>query len=154
MKIRNIVKFIVAISIPLLAGFIGSYFTMPAIPNWYADLVKPDLNPPNWIFAPVWTTLYILMGISFFLIWQKGKNCLPLSVFGIQMLLNTTWSIFFFGLQRLDIAFANILLLWVMIVLTMILFSRISKIAMYLLIPYILWVSFAGYLNLTIWMLN
>ncbi len=154
MKIKSTVKLIIAISIPLIAGFIGSYFTMPAISNWYADLIKPTLNPPNWIFAPVWTTLYILMGISFFLIWQKGKNYLPLSVFGIQVLLNTTWSILFFGVQRLDFAFLNIVLLWFMIILTMILFFRISKVAMYLLIPYVLWVSFAGYLNLTIWILN
>ncbi len=154
MKTKNIVKFIISITIPLLAGFIGSYFTMPAISGWYSELVKPDLNPPNWIFAPVWTTLYILMGTSFFLIWQKGKHYLETSVFSAQIILNTTWSIFFFGFQRLDVAFINIVLLWLMIVLTMILFFRISKIAMYLLIPYILWVSFAGYLNFTIWILN
>jgi translocator protein len=154
MKIKNIIKFIISITIPLLAGFIGSYFTTPAITGWYSELIKPDLNPPNWIFAPVWTALYILMGISFFLIWKKGKHYLEMSVFGVQIILNTTWSIFFFGFQRLDIAFVNIVLLWIMIFLTMLLFSRISKIAMYLLIPYILWVSFAGYLNFTIWILN
>jgi translocator protein len=151
---KNIVKLIISITIPLLAGFVGSYFTMPAIAGWYSGLIKPELNPPNWIFAPVWTTLYILMGISLFLIWREGKHYLEMSVFGAQILLNTTWSIFFFGIQRLDVALMNIVLLWIMIILTMILFSRISKIAMYLLVPYILWVSFAGYLNLTIWILN
>jgi translocator protein len=151
---KNIVKLIISITIPLLAGFVGSYFTMPAIAGWYPGLIKPELNPPNWIFAPVWTTLYILMGISLFLIWREGKHYLEMSVFGAQILLNTTWSIFFFGIQRLDVALMNIVLLWIMIILTMILFSRISKIAMYLLVPYILWVSFAGYLNLTIWILN
>lgn len=154
MKTKNILKLIISITVPLLAGFIGSYFTMPAIPSWYAELTKPNLNPPNWIFAPVWTTLYILMGISFFMIWQKGRHNLQMVVFGAQIILNTTWSFFFFGMQRLDVAFLNIVLLWIMIVLTIVLFFRVSKIAAYLLIPYIIWVSFASYLNLAIWMLN
>jgi translocator protein len=131
----KIIKLIIAILIPLFAGFIGSYFTMPAIPGWYAELVKPELNPPSWIFAPVWTTLYI-------------------GIFTVQMMLNTTWSIFFFGLQRLDVAFVNIILLWIFILLMIIFFYRISKVSAYLLLPYILWVSFAAYLNYSIWMLN
>jgi translocator protein len=150
----RIIKLIIAILIPLLAGFIGSYFTTPAIAGWYVDLVKPTINPPNWIFAPVWTTLYILMGVSLFLVWEKKRNFLPLFVFGIQIILNTTWSVFFFGLQRLDLAFVNITLLWIAIIFTIILFYRVSKVAAYLLFPYIIWVSFAGYLNLAIWFLN
>ncbi len=150
----KIIKLIIATLIPLLAGFIGSYFTMPAIPGWYAELVKPELNPPGWIFAPVWTTLYILMGISLFIIWQKGKHHLEIGIFAVQMTLNTTWSIFFFGLQRLDIAFANIILLWIFILLTIIFFYRISRLSACLLLPYIIWVSFAAYLNYSIWMLN
>jgi translocator protein len=150
----KIIKLIIAILIPLFAGFIGSYFTMPAIPGWYAELVKPELNPPSWIFAPVWTTLYILMGISLFIIWEKGKRHLEIGIFTVQMMLNTTWSIFFFGLQRLDVAFVNIILLWIFILLMIIFFYRISKVSAYLLLPYILWVSFAAYLNYSIWMLN
>ncbi len=150
----KILKLTIAILIPLLAGFLGSYFTTPAISTWYVDIIKPELNPPNWIFAPVWTTLYILMGVSFYLILEKRKNLLPILIFGIQIILNTTWSFLFFGIQRLDLAFANIILLWISILVMIIIFYRLSKISGYLLFPYIIWVTFAGYLNYAIWMLN
>lgn len=150
----KILKITIAILIPLLAGFLGSYFTTPAISTWYVDIIKPELNPPNWIFAPVWTTLYILMGVSFYLILEKRKNLLPILIFGIQIILNTTWSFLFFGIQRLDLAFANIILLWISILVMIIIFYRLSKISGYLLFPYIIWVTFAGYLNYAIWMLN
>lgn len=158
MTIRTFVKLVVAIVITQLAGIIGSLFTFSAIPTWYATLTKPELNPPSWVFGPVWTTLYVLMGVSVFLIWQKGwerKDVkVALSVYGIQLVLNALWSIVFFGMQSPGLALVNIALLFISIVLTMVLFYKISRPAMYLLIPYILWVSFASYLNYAIYALN
>jgi benzodiazapine receptor len=147
-----------SIAIAESAGIIGSIFTASAIPQWYATLAKPALNPPSWIFGPVWTTLYALMGIAAFLVWQKGISRADvkkaLSVFGFQLVLNASWSIVFFGLQSPAWALVNIIAMWLAIVWTMILFYKISKPAMWLLVPYILWVSFASYLNYSIWMLN
>ncbi len=158
MTIRTFVKLAVAIIVTQLAGIIGSLFTFSAIPTWYATLTKPALNPPSWVFGPVWTTLYVLMGVSAFLIWQKGwqrKDVkVALSVYGIQLILNALWSIVFFGMQSPGLALVNIALLFISIVLTMVLFYKLSRPAMYLLIPYILWVSFASYLNYAIYALN
>ncbi len=158
MKSNSIFKLIIAIVACELAGIIGSLFTISAIPNWYATLVKPAFNPPSSVFGPVWTTLYALMGIAAFLVWKKGFRRMDvrkaLLVFGVQLILNATWSIVFFGLQSPAWALVNIIALWFAIVSTMILFYKISKPAMWLLVPYILWVSFAMYLNYSIWMLN
>jgi len=158
MKINNTLKLVIAIVVSELVGVIGSVFTVSAIPGWYAGLVKPALNPPNWVFGPVWATLYTLMGITAFLVWKNGweKNEVKaaLGVFGLQLFLNTTWSIVFFGLHSPGWALLNIIILWIAIVWTMTVFYRISKPAAYLLLPYILWVSFALYLNYSIWMLN
>lgn len=158
MNARTFLKLVVAVVVTQLAGIIGSLFTFSAIPTWYATLTKPELNPPSWIFGPVWTTLYLLMGVSAFLIWHKGwarrDVKIALSVYGVQLVLNALWSIVFFGMQSPGLALVNIALLFVSIVLTMILFYKISRPAMYLLIPYILWVSFASYLNYAIYALN
>ena len=158
MTIRTFVKLVIAIVVTQLAGIIGSLFTFSAIPTWYATLTKPALNPPSWIFGPVWTTLYVLMGVSVFLIWQKGwerKDVkIAVSIYGVQLVLNALWSIVFFGMQSPGLALVNIALLFVSIVSTMILFYKISRPAMYLLVPYILWVSFASYLNYAIYALN
>ncbi len=155
MKKEDFFKLAVSVTLPLLAGFIGSYFTTPNIAGWYTELNKPAFNPPNWVFAPAWTTLYILMGVSLFLVWKSTKEKISaIVVFGIQFLLNITWSILFFGMQSPELALVNIVLLWIAIIFTIILFGKISKVAAYLLLPYILWVSFAGYLNYTIWILN
>ena len=158
MKINNTLKLIIAIVVSELAGIIGSIFTAPSIPAWYATLVKPALNPPSWVFGPVWTTLFALMGISAFLIWKKGLNHkgvkTALGIFIGQLFLNTLWSIIFFGLHSPALAFIEIIFLWLAILATIIAFAKISKSAAWLLLPYILWVSFAGYLNLMIWMLN
>jgi tryptophan-rich sensory protein len=158
MKINSFAKLYITIGVSLLAGFIGSIFTMSAVTTWYTTLVRPVLSPPNWVFGPVWTTLYILMGISAFLIWKNGLDRKDvrkaLAVFGLQLILNTTWSIIFFNLQSPAWAFVNIVAMWIAIVWTMILFYKISRPAMWLLLPYIMWVSFAGYLNLMIWILN
>lgn len=155
---KNTLKLITTIFVSELAGVIGSIFTFSAIPNWYVTLNKPTINPPSWIFGPVWTTLYALMGIAAFLIWKKGWERVDvrkaLAVFGLQLILNALWSIIFFGLQNPAWAFVNLVAMWLAIVWTMVLFYKISKLAMWLLLPYILWVSFAGYLNYSIWMLN
>jgi tryptophan-rich sensory protein len=131
---------------------------MPSIPTWYASLQKPAFNPPNWIFGPVWTTLFIMMGVAAFLVWDKGlenkKVKISLAIFGLQLLLNVLWSILFFGLQSPLYAFIDIIMLWASILATIIYFYRISAAAAYLLIPYILWVSFASILNLSIVILN
>lgn len=159
-KSRNyrIVSVITSIVICLLAGFIGSIFTSPSIPTWFASLKKPVISPPNWIFGPVWTTLYILMGIAAYLVWDKGTKKKPirtaLYVFAVQLILNTVWSILFFGLHSPALAFIEIVILWTAIMLTIVYFFRVSKPASYLLIPYICWVSFAAVLNLMIWIMN
>ena len=139
-------------------GLIGSLFTTPAIPSWYAGLIKPSFNPPNWIFAPAWILLYTLMGIAAFLIWNRrnGKKKIKtaLVLFSVQLVLNSLWSIIFFGLHLPQYAFLEILVLWVFILLTLLSFYKISKPAGLLLLPYILWVSFAAILNLAIMILN
>ncbi len=158
MRINNFFKLVIAVVASELAGVIGSFFTISAIPTWYAGLVKPALNPPSWVFGPAWTTLYALMGIAAFLIWKNGwerKDVrMALGVFGIQLFLNAIWSIIFFGLQSPGWALVNIVLLWLAIVWTITVFYKISRPAAYLLVPYLLWVSFASYLNYSIWMLN
>lgn len=158
MKLNNFFKFIIAVGVSELAGIIGSAFTISAIQNWYTRLVKPALNPPSWIFGPVWTTLYALMGIAVFLIWKNGLERkdvrMALGVFGIQLFLNALWSIIFFGLHSPGLALVDIAALWIAIVWTMFVFYKISKPAAYLLVPYILWVSFAMYLNYSIYVLN
>lgn len=158
MKINNTFKLIIAIAVSELAGIIGSVFTTPSIAGWYVGIVKPALNPPAWVFGPVWTTLFVLMGIAAFLVWKKGLDRkdvkIALGIFIGQLILNTLWSIIFFGLHSPVGAFIEIIFLWLAILATIIAFARISRTAAWLLIPYILWVSFAGYLNLSIWSLN
>lgn len=140
------------------AGIIGSFFTTDAIAGWYTTLVRPELSPPNWVFAPVWTTLFLLMGIAAYLVWQKGTSRrdvrIALGVFIFQLVLNTAWSIIFFGSQQIGFALAEIALLWLAIVATVIAFARISRPAAWLLAPYLAWVSFASYLNYAFWVLN
>ena len=149
-------RLLIAILICQFAGIIGSVFTTPSIPTWYAGINKPDFNPPNWLFAPVWTTLFFLMGISLYLVWEKGikTSRLAVYVFSAQLILNIIWSLLFFGLQNPFFAFIEIIILWVAILATILLFYRISKKAAILLIPYIAWVSFAAFLNYSIWILN
>lgn len=141
-----------------LAGVIGSVFTTPSIPGWYAGLAKPSFNPPNWIFGPVWTTLYAMMGLAAYLVYAKGPRRSEvkkaLAVFAVQLVLNALWSIVFFGAHMILGAAVVIVLLWVMILESIVLFSKISKTAAYLLIPYILWVSFATILNISLYILN
>jgi translocator protein len=141
-----------------LAGIVGSIFTTPSIPGWYAGLVKPPFNPPGWVFAPVWTILYAMMGLAAYLVYEKGPRRpevrKALAVFAGQLVLNALWSIVFFGARQILGAAIVIILLWMMILVTIRLFSRISKTAAYLLIPYLLWVSFASVLNISLYILN
>lgn len=140
------------------AGLLGSLFTVRNIDTWYKGLNKPVFSPPNWIFGPVWTLLYLMMGISAFLIWQNGwkrkEVKSALLVFMIQLVLNALWSIIFFGNRAPLAGFVEILFLWTAILVTIILFWKISKTAGILLLPYIAWVSFAAVLNFSLWRLN
>lgn len=158
MKLIEIIKLGVSIIVCQAAGFIGSIFTTPAIPTWYASLKKPAFNPPNWLFAPVWTTLFLLMGIALFLIWRKGIEShgvkMALIIFLIQLALNILWSVAFFGMRSPLNGLIVIVLLWIAILLTIVHFYKLSSIAGILLVPYILWVSFAGILNVSLFTLN
>lgn len=155
---QKLPKFIISIIIPFIAAAIGSFFTAPAVQTWYVTLQKPWFSPPNWVFAPAWTILYLLMGISLYLVWAKGWNKkavrIGMTVFFIQLALNALWSVIFFGLQEPFYAFVEIIFLWFSIYLTMLLFSNVSRKAAYFLVPYILWVSFAVVLNYFIFILN
>lgn len=154
---KNLPKLAISIIIPLAVGFISSFFTRNSIPTWYSTLVKPALSPPNWIFFPVWTLLYVMMGVSLYLVWRKGfgnKTKTAIYLFSAQLLLNFLWTFLFFGLKSMLLAFAGIIVLWIMILITIVRFYRISKEAAYLLIPYIIWVSFASYLNLATFLVN
>lgn len=142
--------------VPLLAGFVGSVFTTPAIPTWYASLNKPVFNPPPWLFAPAWTILYLLMGYAAYIV-SQGESKLKataLKYFWLQLIANFFWSIIFFGLKNPALALLEIIILWIMIYKTKEEFFKISKTAGYLLVPYLLWVSFASILNLSIVLLN
>lgn len=154
---KYIIPLFLSILITFSAAFIGSFFTAKSIDNWYQFLNKPFFAPPNWLFAPVWTLLYILMALSAFLIWQKKKELKvnkALTLYFIQLILNAIWSIVFFGFRRPALAFFEIILLWLFILLTLIDFYKIKKMAGLLLIPYLLWVAFAAILNLSVWILN
>jgi tryptophan-rich sensory protein len=145
MQIRNTAKLVIAVVGSELAGIIGSVFTAPAIAGWYTTIAKPELNPPAWVFGPVWTTLFALMGIGAFLVWKQGLERrdvrIALGIFVGQLALNTLWSILFFGLQSPGVAFVEIVVLWLAILATIVAFARISRPAAWLLVPYILWVS-------------
>jgi len=141
-----------------LAGLFGSLVTATGSGSWYDMLVKPSFNPPSWVFGPAWTLLYILMGISLYLVlmeWRKGTEVrIPLILFGIQLALNALWSFLFFGLQSPAAGLAGILVLWVFIVATIVSFLRVSRPAAIILLPYLAWVSFASLLNYAIFILN
>lgn len=153
----KIFKLIVSIALPLGLGAIAGLFTAEAIPVWYKTLNRPSFNPPNWLFGPVWTTLYILMGISFFLVWNQSaskKRNLAILVFLLQMALNFFWSFIFFYFNQIGIALIEIIFLWVSIVIMLVLFYKIKPIAAYINIPYLLWVTFASILNASYYILN
>lgn len=145
------------IVICLAIGFISGLFTSDAVQGWYQDIAKPVFNPPNWLFAPVWTALYVLMGISLYLLWTSNKSKtrnLAIKYFAIQLALNFFWSILFFGARLPGLALVEIIVLWIFILLTAIVSWKINKWASYLLWPYLVWVTFATVLNAAIVILN
>ena len=152
------IQLIISIFICQLAGIIGSVATVSSVNSWFTTLNKPSFNPPGWLFGPVWITLYTVMGISLYLIYQKGfekkevKFAIYLFIF--HLVINALWSLIFFGLKNPGLAFFEIIILWILIVVLIILFWRINRTASILLIPYLLWVSFATVLNYSIWQLN
>jgi len=151
-------KFVVAIATPLVVGGLSGAATANGVASWYPTLVKPSFNPPAWIFGPVWTALYLMMGLAAFLVWRKGFDApgvrIALTAFVLQLLLNALWSILFFGLRSPGLAFVEILILWLAIGATVWSFWRVSPAAGALLLPYWAWVSFATILNGSIWSLN
>lgn len=155
---HNILKFLISVSVPLLIGGISGAFTVSAINGWYAGINKPWFNPPNWIFGPVWTILYFMMGTALFLVWKSDVvedwKRIAMFLFFIQLVLNFFWSFIFFYLQQPGWAFLEIVVMWIFIFLTIHAFGKISSPAAWLLVPYISWVSFASVLNFAIWKLN
>ena len=150
----NYLKLVISIGVCLLVGFIAGMFTSTSIDTWYSTLTKPSFNPPNWVFGPAWTILYIMMGIALYLVWNASNNRIAVTFFVIQLALNFLWSFLFFALENPLIAFIEILLLLGMIILTAVQFYPVSRTAAFLLIPYILWVIFASVLNFRIYWLN
>mgnify|MGYP003410038689 FL=1 len=152
-------KLFISILIPLLVGGISGYFTSSGVEGWFATANKPWFNPPNWIFAPVWTALYVMMGIALYLVWRteaisSSVKQTAVILFVIQLTLNFFWSLIFFKLQQPGWAFAEIIVMWLAILFTILWFGKISSTAAWLLVPYICWVSFASVLNYAIWKLN
>lgn len=157
MNIRTIGIFVLCIGASLLAGFYGSLSTVQNITGWYATIVRPFWTPPNWVFMPVWTLLYVLMGSAVALVWTSkkgGKKLLPVGFFFAHLVLNASWSVVFFGNHDPKPAFIIIVAMWLAIVTMMIWYWRFSRLATYLLVPYILWVSYASTLNLGVVLLN
>lgn len=151
---RQAVALVGWLALCFAAAATGGFVTMG---QWYAELNKPSWNPPGWVFGPVWTLLYIAMAVAAWLVWREGGWKLrgpALTVFLVQWLLNALWTPLFFGLQRVDLALVNIVLMWLAIVATIVLFHRISKVATILLVPYLAWVTFATALNFAIWRMN
>lgn len=158
MTLRNLILLIIAVALSFVPGIVGSLFTAPAIPAWYDGLVKPAFNPPGWVFGPIWTVLYLMMGIALFLIIRGGLSVRRIKVaavvFAVQLFLNGLWSYIFFGLRSPGWALAEIAVLWISIAVCLVLFLRISRAAGILLVPYLGWVTFATVLNGAICTLN
>jgi translocator protein len=158
MNKRNIFKLIVSLLLPLGVGWIGGIFTQNSIADgWYESLNQPLFNPPNEVFGPVWTVLYILMGISLYMVWREvpgNRRENALGVFALQLLLNFLWTLFFFYFKDIEIALLDIIALWIAIVIMIVLFIRVKPLAGLLNIPYLLWVTFATALNISYYVLN
>lgn len=155
---NDILKLAGSFLIVIIFAAIGSLATFSQIPTWYATLIRPEWAPPNWVFPVVWTTLYILMALALFLVWRKGLETKPakvtVAVFLVQLAINALWSVVFFGLHSIVGGLGLIVMLWILILANIIVFYRISKWAGILLIPYIIWVTVASYLNYTVYILN
>ncbi|OPX69177.1 MAG: TspO/MBR family protein [Methanoregulaceae archaeon PtaB.Bin056] len=157
-RVRSPLKLLAAIVICNLAGIIGSLITITGEGSWYAAIEKPSFNPPGFVFGPVWTTLYILMGISVYLIWMEGTGRrdvrVALTFFSVQLALNALWTFLFFGLQSPFLGLVEIIILWLFIIATIVAFYRINKNAAFFMVPYLAWVTFAAFLTYSIWILN
>ena len=158
MSLSSVIKLVVSVLACLAAGGIGSLFTYKAIPAWYRGLMKPRYTPPNWAFGPIWTSLYILMGVSVFLIWNRGLAIhgatFAFTLFWIQLVVNVIWSVIFFGVKSKGGGVTTIIVLWLLILATTVSSFRVSAWSGGLLLPYIAWVSIASYLNIGIWLIN
>jgi benzodiazapine receptor len=155
---RGILTLVIALVIPLAVGGLGGWATARSVETWYPTLAKPSWNPPPWIFGPVWTTLYLLMGFAAWRIWRLGWDGpavrAALGFFALQLLFNLAWSFLFFGFQRLDLALIEIIVLLALVGVTTLRFLSLDRLAGWLLLPYLLWTAFASVLNATIWWLN
>ena len=154
----NTLKFIIAIITPVAVGAVSGFFTATEIPVWYQTISKPGWNPPSWIFGPVWTILYVMMGIALFLVWKSAADPIikktAITLFISQLILNFFWSFIFFNQHQIGWALVEIIGMWIFILLTIFAFAQVNKTAAWLLVPYISWVSFATILNYTLWKLN
>jgi tryptophan-rich sensory protein len=154
----RVLKLIVSVAVPVAVGALSGFATRDAVGGWYDGLEKPSFAPPDSVFGPVWTTLYVMMGVACFLVWRESARRpgvrTALGVYAIQLVLNGLWSLLFFGLRSPIAGLIDIALLWIAIIATVVLFARISKLAGALLLPYLAWVSFAAMLNYSIWALN
>ncbi|EFW91764.1 integral membrane protein [Haladaptatus paucihalophilus DX253] len=153
-SLRDVPALLVCIVVCELAGIIPSFLTANDVATWYTTLQKPAFTPPSWVFGPVWTTLYLLMGIALYLVWRRGDNRFALAVFAVQLVLNAGWTLVFFGMRWPAGGLAVILALLAAIVATMVAFARIDRRATLLLVPYLCWVAFATLLNYELWRLN
>ena len=155
---NNTIKLVISVALPLAVGGLSGFATARGVSTWYPTLAKPSFNPPAWVFGPVWTVLYIMMGVAAFLVWRRGLDVdgvrIALTVFAIQLALNGLWSILFFGMHAPGWALLEIILLWMAIGITILLFWRMVPSAGVLLLPYWMWVSFATALNASLWWLN
>jgi len=150
----NYKRLAVSLVLPQLTGLAGSVFTVPAVTGWYAVLIKPSFSPPNWLFGPMWVSLYFLMGISIYLVWQEVGKTKDFWLFWVHLFFNAIWTPIFFGLRNPGLALVDIIIIWLFIVVLIVRFWKIKKTSSYLLIPYLLWVSLATALNYFIWHLN
>lgn len=153
-SLRDVPALLVSIVVCELAGIVPSFLTANDVATWYTTLQKPGFTPPSWLFGPVWTTLYLLMGVALYLVWRRGDNRFALAIFAVQLVLNAGWTLVFFGMRWPAGGLAVILALLVAIVATMVSFEKIDRRAALLLVPYLCWVGFATLLNYELWRLN
>ena len=155
--LRSIVGLAAWVGVCFGAAAVGYLFTGPAIPGWYAALRKPPWTPPNWLFGPVWSLLYLMMAVAAWMVWRRvglAGGALPLGLFGVQLACNVAWSALFFGLHMPGAAFADIIVLWCLILATAAAFWRVAPAASILMLPYLGWVTFASALNWAVWRMN
>lgn len=157
-RLASLFRLLVAVALPLAAGILGAFLTVDSVRDWYPSLVRPSFAPPSWVFGPVWTTLYVMMGVASWMVWRTGAGTPEvrgaLVIYGVQLALNFAWSPLFFGLRQPALALVDIVLLLGLVAWTVVRFYRVSKPAGWLLIPYLGWVAFATVLNAGFWWLN